>query len=115
MRQPSPFAALWEYQSSFMYAIFDDESNMPSQYAIAVDVHPTDNALLINMDFEHPLDLEVDLRDHKRNSVYADCQNHDSGAYRLELPSFDVSSYTLRFSEASGKFYRVFRIMKAFC
>lgn len=97
-----------------MYAVFPTDFNEHEQYNIAVDAHPTENALLINLDFVDRVTLEIDLRDGAKKLLNV-TRDHASGSYRLELPSFEVSSYTLKLADTAGRFYRTFRIMKAFC
>lgn len=98
-----------------MYAIFPGDFASHKHYDIEVDVHPTDNAVMINLNFQEEVELNIDLRDGKAKKVVSVSEMRQSGSYRLELPSFDSQTYTLKLADAAGRFYRTFRIMKAFC
>ena len=98
-----------------MYAIFPVDFAAHKNYDIDVDTHPTDNAVMINLNFQEEVELKIDLQDSKAKKLMSVSETKQSGSYRLELPSFDSQSYTLKLTDAAGRFYRTFKIMKAFC
>lgn len=98
-----------------MYAIFPLDFASHQHYDIEVDAHPTDNAVMINLNFREEVELKIDLQDARAKKLMSLSETHQSGSYRLELPSFDSTTYTLKLTDAAGRFYRTFRIMKAFC
>ncbi len=98
-----------------MYAIFPLDFAAHKNYDIDVDVHPTDNAVMINLNFQEEVELKIDLQDGRAKKVISLSETRQSGSYRLELPGFDNHTYTLKLSDAAGRFYRNFKIMKSFC
>jgi hypothetical protein len=98
-----------------MYAIFPTNEIRDVQYDIDVDSHPTENALLINLNFKDEVDLKIELFDSRSKNLFSDAGKKNSGSYRLELPSFDINSYILNLTDLQGRFSQSFRIMKAFC
>ncbi len=98
-----------------MYAIFPLDFAAHKNYAIDVDVHPTDNAVMINLNFQEEVELKIDLHDGRAKNVISLSETRQSGSYKLELPGFDTHTYTLKLSDAAGRFYRNFKIMKSFC
>lgn len=98
-----------------MYAIFPLEYTALKNFDIDVDAHPTENAVMINLNFQEEVDLQIDLHDGRAKNLMSLSEKRQSGSYRLELPNFDANSYTLKLADAAGRFYRSFRIMKAFC
>ena len=46
-----------------MYAIFPLDCAAHKHYDIDVDIHPTDNAVMINLNFKEEVDLKIDLQD----------------------------------------------------
>lgn len=98
-----------------MYAIFPLECAALQNYNIDVDAHPTDNAVMINLNFQEEVELQIDLQDSTAKRLLSMSEKRNSGSYRLELPNFKSNSYTLKLADATGRFYRSFRIMKAFC
>lgn len=98
-----------------MYAVFPVDNAAHKHYDIDVDAHPTDNAVMINLNFQEEVELKIDLSDGQAKKVVSVLEMRQSGSYRMELPNFDSQSYTLRLADSAGRFYRTFRIMKAFC
>jgi hypothetical protein len=98
-----------------MYAIFPTNELRDNQYDIDVDSHPTENAILINLNFKDEVDLKIELLDGRSRNLFSDASRKNSGSYRLELPSFDINSYVLHLSDLKGRFSQSFKIMKAFC
>lgn len=98
-----------------MYAIFPLDFAAHKNYDIDVDVHPTDNAVMINLDFQEEVELKIDLQDGRAKNLMSLSETRQSGSYRLELPGFETHTYTLKLTDAAGRFYRNFKIMKAFC
>ncbi len=98
-----------------MYAIFPLDCAALKNYDIDVDIHPTDNAVMISLNFKEEVDLKIDLQDVQAKNVLSLSERRQSGCYRLELPEFDSPSYILKLTDASGRFYRNFKLMKAFC
>lgn len=98
-----------------MYAIFPLDFAAHKHYDIDVDIHPTDNAVMINLNFKEEVDLKIDLQDIKAKNVLSLSGRRQSGSYRIELPDYESPSYTLKLTDAAGRFYRNFKLMKAFC
>jgi hypothetical protein len=98
-----------------MYAIIPTDQVSDSHYGIAVDSHPTENAILINLNFVDEVDLKIELFDGRSKNLICDSGRKNTGSYRLELPSFDINSYILSFTDIQGRFSQTYRIMKAFC